>query len=409
MKRVMSLILALVAAMALSVTPALAQGSGSLAQYSEGLASDFPTVTFELTVDGEVPEGSLLGVSVGIADAPEPVFCSTANFDTDLPRCEDGGTYTDTFDLVPAGGAISYEYYVMNYDYGIVTETFAGDTVTASEGQTISATYEAGSNPGGERITLTGIVERPEATTYQYGTHAITDVTQNYYALQSASVDLDAHVGRSVTVFGTLVPGYESGQVEDGPPLVEVTRVVPTEEPDDYKVTLDFELATEGPPPSGTSFFGFIPAEGGISTQLTDPDGDGLYTGSMEVPQYAPGPRPVHEGTEPVTLPVQIVMSSEVKHGSPLYPDVIEDFGQVLMDEDKLFSDSTVFEGPEKPVEPGTPSPEPDGEDSPGPIEQLPDTGGVTLMLLGVISLLISAGLLFTGLLSKGALRRRSS
>ena len=269
-------------------------------------------------------------------------------------------------------------------------------------------------NQAGEQVTLTGIVEKPEGTTYQYGTHAISDQDSGYYALKSSAVDLDTYVGQPVTVYGTLVPGYENAQIEGGPPLVEVTRVEPIEDPDDYSVTLNFELAVDGQPPAGTSFFGYIPAEGGIATQLTDPDGDGVYTGGMDVPQYAPGPRPVPEGIDPVTLPVQIVMSSEVKYGVPLYPNVIEDFGQVLMDEDKTFSTSIVFEGPGKPVEPGPPTPEPTtpspgnggSPDSPNGIDVLPDTGGALVPIVGAIALLAGGGLLFVSLRLMGLLRR---
>lgn len=46
--------------------------------------------------------------------------------------------------------------------------------------------------------------------------------------------------------------------------------------------TLSFELAgADEPPPGGTEFFGFVPAEGGISAPLSDPDGDGLFIGNM--------------------------------------------------------------------------------------------------------------------------------
>lgn len=272
---------------------------------------------------------------------------------------------------------------------------------------------------GGEQVTLAGTLEKPDATTYMYGTHSISDQYQGYYALRSASVDLDAYVGQAVEVYGTLVPGYESGQVEGGPPLVEVTQVSPIGGSKDDKVSLSFELEVQGAPPIETTFFGFIPAEGGISTQLTDPDGDGLYTGSISVPQYAPGPRPVPEGTEPVTLPVQIVLASEVKHGVPLYPNLIKDFGQVLMDEDSTFSASIVFDGPGIPVEPGDDNPGNEGSgsdappsnddstDSPTGIDVLPDTGGFMPTLLGAVALLISGMLLFTGLRYTGLLRRR--
>ena len=447
MKRAMILALVLVAALVLQVAPALAQqGSASSDQYSEGSGIAPPaTITFELTVEGEVPEGRTLGVSTSIADAPAPAFCSTATFHTDLPRCEAGGTYTDTFDLLPAGSTLSYEYHVFDYEYGGIVETFAGDTITISDGQAVSATYKAGDSPDGEQVTLTGVMEKPEGTTYQYGTHGISDWDSGYYALQSDTVDLNAYIGQKVNVYGTLVPGYENAQVEGGPPLVEVTRVEPSGNGDIPKVTLSFELTVEGPVPAGrTNFFGYVPAEGGFAARLTDPEGDGLYTGSVDVPQYGPGPTPVPEGTEPVTLPVQIVQTTGIERNLLNTATVIKDFGQVLMDEDKTFSASISFEdAPEpttpEPTTPGPTTPEPttptgddpgtgdpgdDGStgsnsgsdkdtgskgssDSFGGISVLPDTGGFTLTVLGAAVLLTAVGLLFKGLLSAGLLRRR--
>ena len=79
-----------------------------------------------------------------------------------------------------------------------------------------------------ESVVATGAMERLDITSYQYGTHAITDEpARAFYVLSSDIVDLDAYVGQRVTVYGTLVPGYESGQIEGGPPLVYVTEVVP--------------------------------------------------------------------------------------------------------------------------------------------------------------------------------------
>jgi hypothetical protein len=62
-----------------------------------------------------------------------------------------------------------------------------------------------------------------------YGTHTITDVSLgDMYALRSEGEGLlDAYVGQRVTVHGTLVPGYEKGQIEGGPPLLKVNRVEP--------------------------------------------------------------------------------------------------------------------------------------------------------------------------------------
>jgi starvation-inducible outer membrane lipoprotein len=79
-----------------------------------------------------------------------------------------------------------------------------------------------------ESVVATGTMERLDIMSYQYGSHAITDEASGaFYVLNSDVVDLDAYDGQRVTVYGTLVPGYESGQVEGGPPLVYVTEVVP--------------------------------------------------------------------------------------------------------------------------------------------------------------------------------------
>ena len=82
--------------------------------------------------------------------------------------------------------------------------------------------------PSEELIPAAGVLERPEITTYMYGTHAIAnEASGDRYALRSEDVDLDGYVGQRVTVYGTPVPGYENGQVEGGPPLLNVTRIEP--------------------------------------------------------------------------------------------------------------------------------------------------------------------------------------
>ena len=81
---------------------------------------------------------------------------------------------------------------------------------------------------GQESVAATGTMEGLGITTYQYGTHAVPDEASGaFYVLSSDVVDLDAYTGQRVTVYGTLVPGYEYGQVEGGPPLVDVTWVEP--------------------------------------------------------------------------------------------------------------------------------------------------------------------------------------
>ena len=77
-------------------------------------------------------------------------------------------------------------------------------------------------------VAATGTIEEAGITTYMYGTHIIVDEqTGTLYALGSETVDLGYHAGQPVTVYGYLVPGYEYGQIEGGPPLVEITGVKP--------------------------------------------------------------------------------------------------------------------------------------------------------------------------------------
>lgn len=78
----------------------------------------------------------------------------------------------------------------------------------------------------GAPVEATGTLADPGVTSYQYGTHAITDeAAGTTYALQSETVDLDRYVGERVTISGATVPGYEEGAVEGGPALIQVSDV----------------------------------------------------------------------------------------------------------------------------------------------------------------------------------------
>jgi hypothetical protein len=99
---------------------------------------------------------------------------------------------------------------------------------------TAPATAQPGAGEGREgpaspNPAVTGVLEKPEITTYMYGSHAITDETSGVrYALRSEEENLlDDYVGQRVTVSGTLVAGYEGGAIEGGPPLIEVGQVEP--------------------------------------------------------------------------------------------------------------------------------------------------------------------------------------
>src|ERR671927_252121 len=56
--------------------------------------------------------------------------------------------------------------------------------------------------------------------------------------------------------------------------------------PSGEEATPSFELSVKGDPPEGTTFLGFIPAEGGIRVPLSDTDGDGIYIGSVTVDRF---------------------------------------------------------------------------------------------------------------------------
>jgi hypothetical protein len=146
---------------------------------------------------------------------------------------------------------------------------------------------------------------------------------------------------------------------EPAPAQEEATPAEPADSPPgpspDTTVTLSFELTVKGKPPQGTAFLGFIPAEGGISVSLVDPDGDRVYTGSTTLDSFGPGPRPVPPGTELVSLPVQIVQ----ENGGNI--EVIRDFGVVPLDGDKMFRAKVSFRKDRG----GTTTPEGAGPDSP--------------------------------------------
>lgn len=154
------------------------------------------------------------------------------------------------------------------------------------------------------------------------------------------------------------------------------------------RAELVFELAVEGEPPENATFFGNVSTgEGGpgLFVPLTDPDGDGLYTGSATLPKFPPGPLPVPPDIEPVSLPLQIVQGPSTG-ATALGPEyrVIEDFGSVKLDEDKTLAASVSFcsDG---------------GSGSSGSgskARELPKTGGSALAMLGAGALVLAGGLL---------------
>ena len=148
----------------------------------------------------------------------------------------------------------------------------------------------------------------------------------------------DLRVGQLVEAqyAGPVAESYPSQGTADSIVILEPLGNGPGPAPGST-ATLAFELTVEGDPPADASFFGFIPAEGGFRAPLADPDDDGVYTGSVEVPKFAPGGPP-----EPVSLPVQIVQTQPGTYHAR--DTVLKDFGEVLIDEDKIFSASVLVD-----------------------------------------------------------------
>ena len=209
-------------------------------------------------------------------------------------------------------------------------------------------------------------------------------------------------------------------------PILEVTGV---EEPGaavqpGEAATLSFELAVEGEPPADATFFGNIQTgEGGpgIFVPLTDPDGDGVYTGTTTIPdRFPPGLRPLPPDAQPLAFPVRIVQGTGTNPNAegeiPGEPTVVlQDFGVVPMQESNAFPASISFgSSPEEHEDGGAPeggvdlnedgvvdeadaklaaetsdaAAEAEAEDT-----TLPNTGGPVLPLLAG-TLLVGAGLL---------------
>jgi len=216
------------------------------------------------------------------------------------------------------------------------------------------------------------------------------------YVLVSGFVELAPFAGQRVTIAGAPIGG-----ADDAPPALNVTRIQPVDGPPPgpapgTSARFDFELTVKGQPPASTRFFGVVPAEGCISVPLADPDGDGVYTGSLDVPRFPPGPVPP-DGAEPVTLPIQIVQANS--GAGPCNPTrVIKDFSTVPANDD-TFKARVNFKENRGGTTPGTTAPG-SGSGSASGTKELPRTGGA-LPALGIVGALLVAG----GLLIRRATR----
>lgn len=87
-------------------------------------------------------------------------------------------------------------------------------------GSFIFFSCEKENNESDSKFEFTGIIEKQSFTTYQYGTHVISN-NEEFYALTSSTIDLDQYIGKEVEIEGTVIEYY----VADGPEYIEVTEV----------------------------------------------------------------------------------------------------------------------------------------------------------------------------------------
>ncbi|CAN5591196.1 hypothetical protein BH24ACT22_BH24ACT22_01800 [soil metagenome] len=255
-------------------------------------------------------------------------------------------------------------------------------------------------SPGtGESVSATGVVERPEATTYMYGTHALIDETSGaQYALQSDVVDLNLYTGERVTASGTLVPGYENGQIEGGPPLVDVTRVEPVGESgasSEYTRTGSIIGVNEN-----GIFVSEDPTLGVEDDGYCEKTYEFLFDGDTEILRQQNGELVPARADE-----LETGQSVEVTY-TETPGDVIPAICPTPRTADKIV---ILGENPEvpredppddSPNEPSNPSDEDsgnggeDGKESEDDLTLLPDTGGISLPIAGAAALMIAGGLL---------------
>lgn len=255
---------------------ALVAAAPALAQQNE------VTIEFELTVEGEPPADATFfgqylveGATVQLTD-PDGDGVYTGSMS--------GGTPDAGFRILQGTGAEQTMTGVYPGEPVTVIEDFPAPAVEGVVATlSASVSFDDG-GIGGETVSATGVLEKPDVTTYMYGNHAITDQSSGErYALQSKDVDLDAYVGEQVTVAGAPVPGYGSGQVEGGPALLEVVSVEPASP---GEATVAFELTIEDKVPKNASFYvetsagsgGVICATGGAADGRGDApecEGDG--------------------------------------------------------------------------------------------------------------------------------------
>ena len=241
MRRSVTTLLLTVVFVLSAAAAALAQG-GATDQYvppggepggtTGGAAGDTVTLGFRLETEGRPPEEATFFGLYGSPGAAESDFSAVRLTDSDgdgiyegSVDLEAGETYAAR--LVQGTGTRETELGTFPGDPTTLLKDFcASGCVTLTEDTTLSASrdFDEPAEEEPETVTATGTLEDPGATSYQYGTHRITDAASDAtYALRGAEgVSLERYEDERVIVYGTREPGYP---VDGGPELLNVTYV----------------------------------------------------------------------------------------------------------------------------------------------------------------------------------------
>ena len=71
------------------------------------------------------------------------------------------------------------------------------------------------------QLQVTGTIQEQGMTSYQYGTHTLTN-SETFYAIKSDSVELDQYLNQRVTVTAEKVEGYP---VDGGPEYLRILSI----------------------------------------------------------------------------------------------------------------------------------------------------------------------------------------
>lgn len=72
-------------------------------------------------------------------------------------------------------------------------------------------------------IVTQGIIENPQVTAWQYGTHVLVSEDDSImFALKSSAISLDDYIDEEVEIYGRLIAGYP---VDTGPEYIEVITI----------------------------------------------------------------------------------------------------------------------------------------------------------------------------------------